>query len=813
MITKRIYSTVIGIIFLFALPIYGNDYIEMNHMAGWENGTFGYRLYELGGNIGGMTLTPGEEWLVLDSVWVEDGDTLTILPGTIIKFTPGIDANMLIKRGGYIHAQGTEDDPILFTSAADEPKSDDWLAFQILGKGLGQDPFWEVQDDHNAGVLQYINIEYSSYGFGLINIGSETQIDHISKAYGLTGFYILGGNVDMSYLSASGIRATGFYFDGGYTGHVDELYINGAYRGIDIDNIHGAHWDYDEQLDPDIQPRTNPTISHLTLTNIQTWPLRFRNGGVGSVSDVIIYDYSWNYGGGIRCYDEYLLNEISIDNIQHYDWHRYNLTNGSNAEQVVTNVFEDDPIFDGFVPTNSDGRGAMTEGNWLSTWGSYIPLDEIAHVYLNWIGTVMPGDTIETKLCFGLSEGNLLSSADVDIYYNPYLFEVLNVERNPDFFPDNEISVIYNVVDDTIHLSLVSDSELDTDEAWEAVLLQFEVINTYQDTVVYDIDPVSILVNENAELYTDFYRGAGVKFPLLQLGDVSQNGEITSYDAALILQYLVGNTDLDAAQLWNGDVSGLEGTTAYDASLIQQYMVGLIDIFPADTGSFSAYASGAVTMEDQEISAGMQVAVPLLLIGGENILSFEKSVVYNTEHLTFIEVEWSDVLTNFLIESNDQDGELQFAGSGSLSYSQEGLFATLHFVVNEDFGEEKTIVTLKRLRWNEESILTDAVSAILTNLLSTSDGTLLPDNFALHQSYPNPFNPVTTIQYDLPEISNFSLIVYNIKGSEVAELYNGSQVPGYYTIAWDASEHPSGVYFVKLIAGDYISTQKLMLVK
>ena len=87
--------------------------------------------------------------------------------------------------------------------------------------------------------------------------------------------------------------------------------------------------------------------------NIRQRTFLFRNGGVGSVSDVIIYDYAWE-SGGIRCDDEYLLNEISIDNIQHYDWHQTNLTGDSNAEQVVTNVFEDDPMFDGFVPTNSD---------------------------------------------------------------------------------------------------------------------------------------------------------------------------------------------------------------------------------------------------------------------------------------------------------------------------------------------------------------------------------------------------------------------------------------------------------------------------
>ena len=194
----------------------------------------------LSGDIGSLTLTPDEEWLVLDSVWVEDGDTLTILPGTIIKFTPGIDAYMLIKRGGYIHAQGTEDDPILFTSASEDPKSDDWVAFQILGKGPGQDPFWEVQDDHNAGVLQYINIEYSQYGFGLVNIGSGTDVSFITHSFSGTGYYILGGNAPFHNLAAVGIWDTAFYISGGYTSVLNEIFINGAERGISVRNTHGA---------------------------------------------------------------------------------------------------------------------------------------------------------------------------------------------------------------------------------------------------------------------------------------------------------------------------------------------------------------------------------------------------------------------------------------------------------------------------------------------------------------------------------------------------------------------------------------------
>ncbi len=775
----------------------------------------------LSGDIGGLTLTPDEEWLVLDSVWVEDGDTLTILPGTIIKFTPGIDAYMLIKRGGYIHAQGTEDDPILFTSASEDPKSDDWLAFQILGKGPGQDPFWEVQDDHNAGVLQYINIEYSQYGFGLVNIGSGTDVSFITHSFSGTGYYILGGNAPFHNLAAVGIWGTAFYISGGYTSVLNEIFINGAERGISVRNTHGAYWDYDEQVDPDIEPRTYPTISQLTMTNVQGLTLEFRNGGVGEVNNTIIYDYGWDWGGiRVSGSSGHVIDQITIDNIQHNRSHDYGLTNNSLAEQVVTNIVDYvDPVFDGFVPTNSDDRGAMLGGDWLSTWGHTLELSDIAHVFLTWPGSsCILGDTVTTDLAIGLSQGNELSSADIQVSYDITFFDLISVAKAPGFYEDDEnVSLVYNDVNGIVNISLAASWPLNTDDNYKAVRFGFVVQESLADTtVLFDIPSVSI--NEDDYFYTDFSGYTDIDILTQSLGDVSLNGEISSYDASLILQYLVGNTELSTIQLWNGDVSGLEGTTAYDASLIQQYMVGLIDIFPADTGSFSAPASGTITMEDQEIFAGMQVAIPLLLTGGDDILSFEKSVVYNTDHLTFIEVEWSNLLGEFIIVTNDQDGELKFAGSGSLPDGEEGVFATFHFVVNEDFEENETAVTVQRSRWNEESILTDATSATLTKSLGTGDEKLLPENFALHQNYPNPFNPVTTLRYDLPENSLVNIIIYDLLGRQVKTLVNQTQDAGFKSIIWDATNDygkpvSAGVYLYKIQAGDFVQTNKMVLLK
>ena len=93
------------------------------------------------------------------------------------------------------------------------------------------------------------------------------------------------------------------------------------------------------------------------------------------------------------------------------------------------------------------------------------------------------------------------------------------------------------------------------------------------------------------------------------------------------------------------------------------------------------------------------------------------------------------------------------------------------------------------------------------------DHIVIPNKYALQQAYPNPFNPVTQIQYAIPEDVHIELIVYDILGRQVAELVNTDQQAGYYKAIWNGDQYSSGLYFVKMVVGDYISTQKLMLVK
>ncbi|MDT3695163.1 MAG: T9SS type A sorting domain-containing protein [Ignavibacterium sp.] len=88
-----------------------------------------------------------------------------------------------------------------------------------------------------------------------------------------------------------------------------------------------------------------------------------------------------------------------------------------------------------------------------------------------------------------------------------------------------------------------------------------------------------------------------------------------------------------------------------------------------------------------------------------------------------------------------------------------------------------------------------------------------PKEFKLEQNYPNPFNPTTRIRYQVSSLSEVSLKVYGILGSEAATLVNEKQEPGYYEVSWDASNLASGVYIYRLQAGSFISTKKMIVLK
>lgn len=88
-----------------------------------------------------------------------------------------------------------------------------------------------------------------------------------------------------------------------------------------------------------------------------------------------------------------------------------------------------------------------------------------------------------------------------------------------------------------------------------------------------------------------------------------------------------------------------------------------------------------------------------------------------------------------------------------------------------------------------------------------------PPGFKLAQNHPNPFNPTTTISYQLPVQSHVTLIIFDILGRDAATLVNIVEPPGYKSVQFDGNNLPGGFYFYRLQAGSYVETKKLILLK
>jgi hypothetical protein len=107
---------------------------------------------------------------------------------------------------------------------------------------------------------------------------------------------------------------------------------------------------------------------------------------------------------------------------------------------------------------------------------------------------------------------------------------------------------------------------------------------------------------------------------------------------------------------------------------------------------------------------------------------------------------------------------------------------------------------------------------ISEELVGVGSGIALPTEFALHNNYPNPFNPVTNITYDIASATDVTLEIYNVMGQRVRTLAQGSHEPGRYRVMWNATNDygqslSSGMYIYRIQAGDFVSVKKLILMK
>jgi hypothetical protein len=119
--------------------------------------------------------------------------------------------------------------------------------------------------------------------------------------------------------------------------------------------------------------------------------------------------------------------------------------------------------------------------------------------------------------------------------------------------------------------------------------------------------------------------------------------------------------------------------------------------------------------------------------------------------------------------------------------------------------------TCPTVQFHELWIRPFTFSTVVTNVHQIDN--TVPQNYKLEQNFPNPFNPSTTIRYNLPIQSKVILIVFNILGQKVRSLVQEVQEAGYHEVKLDGLNLSGGVYFYRIMAGTYVETKKLILLK
>ena len=156
----------------------------------------------------------------------------------------------------------------------------------------------------------------------------------------------------------------------------------------------------------------------------------------------------------------------------------------------------------------------------------------------------------------------------------------------------------------------------------------------------------------------------------------------------------------------------------------------------------------------------------------------------------------------FHYNAKSQDIELSGAVFGNVFEGDEIAVVTLRAITGSSFDLSERELTARAIG-NEAIDVDFSVQQTIS---------LLPKAFTLHQNYPNPFNPSTTISFDLPKASQYDLVIYNLTGQQITR-FSGHAEAGVVSIEWNADDVASGIYFYRLVAGEFTSAKKMVLLK
>ena len=267
-----------------------------------------------------LTLDATKSYLITGPVIFENGTTLTIPAGTIIKAAAtGADVYLAIAQGAKIMAEGTSSQPIIFTSNATTPNAGDWGGLILLGKApinsvtggtatstseIASLPYGGETANDDSGVLRYVRVEYSggkadgsseNNGFSFYGVGNNTTIEFIQMFEGKDdGVEFFGGTVNVSNVSVVNAEDDSIDWTEGYTGTITNAYVK---HGTDHDKgfeCDGYNTDIGNLSSSNFFSK--PTVTNVTIEGLGSGTaneaIRLRAGTQGIFSNILLVGFA-----------------------------------------------------------------------------------------------------------------------------------------------------------------------------------------------------------------------------------------------------------------------------------------------------------------------------------------------------------------------------------------------------------------------------------------------------------------------------------------------------------------------------------------
>lgn len=261
----------------------------------------------------------------------------------------------------------------------------------------------------------------------------------------------------------------------------------------------------------------------------------------------------------------------------------------------------------------------------------------------------------------------------------------------------------------------------------------------------------------------------------------------------------------------NGNSVSYSGfTSAVSTSGNYYFLTG--DVSSGATGTVQGVMvdNNSLTMRDGILSGTIANAV---LSDGTYLLPVELSTFTAKTSEDKVELTWctKTEVNNFGFEI--QRALMENKTNQNLSFDKIGFVQghNVSYSPKEYSFVDETISRGRKYSYRLRQIDNDG-SSTYSEIIEVQAGET-PDRFALHQNFPNPFNPSTSISYELSKDGHVSVVIYDALGKIVQSLVNEQQQAGRYNIPFNASNLPSGIYFYTMKSGSFSSTKKMLLLK